>query len=57
MVKEHRWDPDNIYLFADAIRQVTVQQDRLKARLDRFEFREIGTSANRGIVYKLIPKG
>jgi len=56
-VKDHRWDPDNTYLFADAIRLLPNKQDQLKLRLDRYELRELGTSAGRGIVYKLIPRG
>jgi len=55
-IKEHRWDPDNIYLLANAIGLLPGQQDRLRARLDKYELREIGTSFDKGLIYKLIPK-
>jgi hypothetical protein len=56
MVKDHRWDPDNIYLLAHAIGLRPEQQAKLKARFDKYELREIGTSFNKGLIYKLIPK-
>ena len=55
-IKDHRWDPDNAYLLADAIGLLPEQQTKLKARLDKYELREIGTSFNKGLIYKLIPK-
>jgi hypothetical protein len=56
-IRDHRWDPDNTYLLANAIRLLPDQQDKLKTRLDKYELKELGTSFDRGIVYKLIPKG
>jgi hypothetical protein len=55
-IRDHRWNPDNIYLLAHTLRFLPVQLDRLKARLDKYELRDIGTSFDRGIVYKLVPK-
>lgn len=55
-IRDHRWNPDNTYLLANTIRLLPGQQDRLKARLDKFDLRELGTSFDRGIVYKLVPK-
>jgi hypothetical protein len=57
VMKEHRWDPGETYLSANAIRLQPAQQERLKARLDKYDLKEIGTSLDNGIVYKLIPKG
>ena len=55
-IRDHRWNPENLYLLATTIRLLPGQQDRLKARLDKFELRELGTSFDRGIVYKLVPR-
>jgi hypothetical protein len=57
IMKEHRWDPNNTYLLANAIRLQPVEQQRLKERLDKYELKEVGTSLDNGVVYKLTPKG
>ena len=57
IMRDHRWDPDNTYLLANAIRLLPGQQDKLRARLDKYELRELGTAFDKGIIYKLIPKG
>jgi hypothetical protein len=55
-MRDHRWDADNVYLLADAIRAFPGQQDKLKTRLDKYELREIGTAFGKGLIYKLIPR-
>ncbi len=57
IMRDHHWNPDNTYLLANAIRLLPGQQDKLKARLDKYELREVGTAFDKGIVYKLVPKG
>jgi hypothetical protein len=56
-IRDHHWDPNNTYLLANAIRLLPDQQEKLKARLGRYELKELGTSLDNGIVYKIIPKG
>ena len=55
-IKEHRWDPSETYLLANASRLQPQLQERLKARLDKFQLKEIGTSLDNGVVYKLTPR-
>jgi MFS family permease len=55
-IKDHRWDPGETYLLANAVRPSPLQQERLKARLDSYDLKEIGTSLDHGIIYKLSPK-
>ncbi len=55
-IKEHNWDTRETYVLANAIRLQPQQQERLKARLDKYQLREIGTSLDNGVVYKLTPK-
>jgi hypothetical protein len=43
-IRDHRWDPDNVYLLANAIRLLPDQQEKLKARLGRYDLKEVGTS-------------
>jgi len=56
-IRDHRWDPDNTYLLAKAIRLLPDQQEKLKARLGKYDLKELGTSLDNGIVYKIVPKG
>jgi hypothetical protein len=55
-MKDHNWDPGETYLLANAIRLQPQQQAKLKARLDKYDLKEIGTSFDNGIVYKLTPR-
>jgi hypothetical protein len=57
VMRDHHWDPDNTYLLANEVRLQPAVAERLKARLSNYDVREIGTSLNNGIVYKLVPKG
>jgi hypothetical protein len=57
IMKEHRWDPNNTYLLANSIRLQPLEQQRLKDRLSKYDMKEVGTSLDNGIVYKLTPKG
>jgi hypothetical protein len=55
-MRDHRWDAGNAYLLADAVAALPGQQDKLKARLDKYELRELGTAFDKGLIYKLIPR-
>jgi hypothetical protein len=56
IIKDHRWDPNNTYLLANATRLKPDQQEILKEKLSNYELREVGTSIDNGIVYKLVGK-
>jgi hypothetical protein len=57
IIKDHKWDPTNTYLLANSIRLLPLQQEKLKERLDKYDLKEVGTSYDNGVVYKLTPKG
>jgi hypothetical protein len=56
-IRDHHWDPDNTYLLANEVRLRPGVLERLKAGLNKYDLRELGTSLSNGIVYKLVPKG
>jgi hypothetical protein len=56
ITKGHGWDANNTYVLANAIRLLPVEQQALKERLSNYELREVGTSIDNGIVYKLTSK-
>jgi hypothetical protein len=56
IIKDHRWDPSETYLLANSIRKLPQEQEKLKNRLDKFDLKEIGTSLDNGIVYKITPR-
>ena len=55
-IKDHRWDPTETYLLALGVRVLPQQLEKLKERLDKFDLKEIGTSLDNGVIYKLSPK-
>jgi len=55
-IKDHKWDPNNTYLLALGFRIRPDQQEKLKQKLDKYDLKEIGTSYDDGIVYKITPK-
>ena len=56
-IKDHRWDPTNTYVLAVGVRRIPAQLERLKARLDKYDLKEVGTTLDNGTVFKLTPKG
>jgi hypothetical protein len=56
IIKGHAWDANNTYVLANAIRLLPNEQEILKEKLSNYELREVGTSLDNGIVYKLISK-
>ena len=56
IIKDHRWDPDKTYLLANGFRLMTEQKEKLKQRLDKYDLKEVGTSLDNGVVYKLTPR-
>jgi hypothetical protein len=57
IIKTHHWDPGNTYLLALGYRVRPEYVERLKQQLDRYSLKEIGTTYDNGIVYKITPKG
>jgi len=57
IIKTHHWDPGNTYLLALGYRVRPEYEERLKQQLDRYNLRQIGTTYDNGIVYKISPKG
>ncbi len=56
IIREHKWDPNNTYVLANSTRLKPEDQETLKGKLSNYELREIGTSIDNGIVYKLVGK-
>jgi hypothetical protein len=56
IIKDHKWDPGETYLLANAVRLSPQQQRKLKERLDKYDLKEVGTALDNGIVYKLTPR-
>ena len=52
-INDHKWNPDKTYLLVNAIRLRPDQQEKLKQRLDKYDLKEIGTSFDNGILYKV----
>jgi hypothetical protein len=57
VVRDHRWTPDSTYLLTNAIRLAPGQQDKLRARLDKYELREVRTAFDKGICLQAHPEG
>jgi Dolichyl-phosphate-mannose-protein mannosyltransferase len=56
IIRDHKWDPDNTYLLALGFRLRPDRQQTLKQELDKYDLKEIGTSYDDGVVYKITPK-
>jgi hypothetical protein len=56
IIKEHGWDANNTYVLANAVRLWPDRQEKFKEKLSNYELREVGTSLDNGIVYKLVSK-
>jgi hypothetical protein len=55
-IRDHKWDPDNTYLLALGFRLRPDRQQTLKQGLDKYDLKEIGTTYDDGVVYKITPK-
>ena len=55
-IKDHKWDPGKTYLLALGFRVRPDWQEKLKQKLDQYDLKEIGTSYDDGVVYKITPR-
>ncbi len=56
-IRDHKWDPDNTYLLALGYRGRPDMQQQLRERVDKYDLKEIGTTFDKGVLYKISPKG
>jgi hypothetical protein len=52
----HKWDPQNTYLLALGYRGRPDLKARLFDRLDKYDLNYLGTTYDRGLLYKITPK-
>jgi hypothetical protein len=55
--REHKWDPTNTYLLALGFRGRPNLQDQLRQQVDKYDLKEVGTTLDNGVLYKITPKG
>jgi hypothetical protein len=56
-IRDHKWNPDNTYLLALGYRSRPELREAMRQRLDKYELKEIGTTYDNGVLYKITPKG
>jgi hypothetical protein len=55
--REHKWDSQNTYLLALGFRGRPDRQEQLRQQVDHFDLKEVGTTYDNGVLYKITPKG
>ena len=56
IIATHKWDPQNTYMLGLGYRRRPDLREKLAGQLDKYDVRELGTTYDRGVVYKLTPK-
>jgi len=55
-LREHKWDPGNTYLLALGFRGKPNLQEQLRQQIDKYDLKEVGTTYDNGVLYKITPK-
>ena len=56
IITTHGWDPQNTYLLALGYRGRADLKEKLIGQLDKHDLKELGTTYDKGVVYRLSPK-
>lgn len=54
--REHKWDSQNTYLLALGFRGRPDRQEQLQQQIDKYDLKEVGTTYDNGVLYKITPK-